>query len=87
MDAFKEELIKLINKYSIENKANMPDYVMGEMLCNMIEVIGSCTKQTLQWHGCCSPHQSEGNCSQTHNSLQEHQSHLQNYKKWTIKSK
>lgn len=49
---FKKELTELINRYGIENCADMPDYLLAEMICNMIEGIGKSVKKTLDWHGC-----------------------------------
>jgi hypothetical protein len=52
MDVFKKELEALISKHSIENKVDMPDFVLANMLCCMIEAIGPSIKQNLDWHGC-----------------------------------
>lgn len=47
---FKDELQKLINKHGVERLADMPDYLLAEMLCNMVCVIGGSVKRTLDWH-------------------------------------
>ena len=52
MDEFKKELEVLINRYNIENKADVPDFILAEMFCGFIESIGSQIKRTLDWHGC-----------------------------------
>jgi len=52
--AFQEELTHLINRHSIENIADMPDFILADMICRMIEAIGPKVKQTLDWHGCSS---------------------------------
>ena len=49
---FKDELTLLINKHSIENKCDMPDYLLAEMIVRIIEAVGKNIKQTLDWHGC-----------------------------------
>lgn len=49
---FKLDLENLINRYSIENVVDMPDYLLAEMICNFIEAVGSPIKRTLDWHGC-----------------------------------
>jgi hypothetical protein len=52
MEAFEKELEKLINKYSIENEVDMPDFILARMICRMIEAMGPSIKKTLDWHGC-----------------------------------
>lgn len=52
MDEFKEELKHLINKHSIENKCDMPDFLMAEMIVSFIESVSTPIKKTLDWHGC-----------------------------------
>ena len=51
MDEFKKELEILINKHSIENTVDMPDFILAEMLCQMIEGMGPSIKRALDWHG------------------------------------
>ena len=52
MEAFEKELESLINKHSIENEADMPDFILAGMICRMIEGMGASNKQNLDWHGC-----------------------------------
>jgi hypothetical protein len=52
MEAFEKELTHLINRHSIENVVDMPDYLLAEMICRMIEAMGPSIKKTLNWHGC-----------------------------------
>ena len=52
MKKFEEELAGLINKHSIENLADMPDFMLAGMLCRMIDAIGPSIKGNLDWHGC-----------------------------------
>lgn len=61
-ERFKEELCELINRYNIERVADMPDFILADMVCRMIEAVGSPVKETLDWHGCdsvCHPKPSE----------------------------
>jgi hypothetical protein len=37
---FQEELADLINCHSIENQVNLPDYLLAEILCGIIDGIG-----------------------------------------------
>lgn len=52
MENFKKELESLINKHGIEDLIDMPDFILADMICRMIESIGPSVKQTLDWHGC-----------------------------------
>jgi len=47
---FEKELTELINRHSIENVVNMPDFMLSNMICRMIESIGPCIKKNLEWH-------------------------------------
>ena len=49
---FQKELEHLINKYSIENKCDMPDFLLAEMVVGFINNIGESIKKNLDWHGC-----------------------------------
>ena len=49
---FISELTALINRHSIENKADVPDYILARMICGFIDAIGPQIKATLDWHGC-----------------------------------
>ena len=51
---FEKELTHLINRHSIENEVDMPDFLLARMLCAMIESMGPTVKATLDWHGCAS---------------------------------
>lgn len=52
MKEFKKELEGLINKHSIENTCDMPDFLLAEMVCSFIEAAGKPIKKNLDWHGC-----------------------------------
>ena len=51
-DAFKEELTSLINKHSMENFCDVPDFLLAEMLTSYIMEFGVHMKRNLDWHGC-----------------------------------
>ncbi len=52
LHAFEQDLRALINKHSIENELDMPDYLLANMICRIIGAIGPCSKANLDWHGC-----------------------------------
>jgi len=52
MKSFEPELRELINKHSIDCEVDVPDFILAEMLCRMIEAMGPSVKKTLDWHGC-----------------------------------
>jgi len=54
MEEFEKELTHLINRHSIENVADVPDFLLAGMICRMIEAMGPSIKKTLDWHGCSS---------------------------------
>ena len=49
---FKKDIERLINKHRVENDCDMPDFILAEMICNMIESFGKSMKKNLDWHGC-----------------------------------
>ncbi len=50
-DEFTRELKELINKHSIENFCDMPDYILAEMITSFIVNTGTHIKRNLDWHG------------------------------------
>ena len=50
-DRFKIDLEALINKHSIENEWDMPDFLMAELICDFIKSVGPHMKKNLDWHG------------------------------------
>lgn len=52
MNEFKKELEDLINRHSVENTLGMPDFILAEMICQMLKAMGPSVKRTLDWHGC-----------------------------------
>lgn len=61
---FQREIEALINKYSIENVCDIPDFILAAIVCDFIRSIGPHFKKTLDWHGCdsvCHPAQEPAN--------------------------
>jgi len=52
VDEFKKDLEALLNRHSIENEVDMPDFILAEMVCRFIVAVGEPIKRTLTWHGC-----------------------------------
>jgi len=48
----KKELIELINRNSIENYCDMPDFLLAEMTMAFWFNCGGYIKKNLDWHGC-----------------------------------
>jgi hypothetical protein len=48
---FRNELEKLINKHSIEGVVNMPDFILADMICKMLDDIGESVKKRDTWLG------------------------------------
>lgn len=46
---FEEELTKLINRHSIENVGNIPDYMLAADVCDYIERLGELMKARDKW--------------------------------------
>jgi len=41
-----------INEHGIENPVDIPDFILADMICIMIESMELSIKQNLDWHGC-----------------------------------
>ncbi len=48
-DAFKRELQALINKHSLENAVDMPDYMLANHLCDQISVLSNTLNNRDKW--------------------------------------
>lgn len=46
---FKEELERLINRYSLENESNTPDYILSDYLYSCLEVLHETINQRDTW--------------------------------------
>lgn len=51
MEDFKEELASLINKHSLENGSNTPDYILAEYLVNCLQNYEAIHHQNELWYG------------------------------------
>ena len=49
-EKFKNELIKLINNFSYENKSNTPDYILAEYLCSCLKNFNDITNKRIAWY-------------------------------------
>jgi len=45
---FERELRSLLNRFSIDNDCNMPDYILSTYIINSIESLKECNKRTLR---------------------------------------
>ncbi len=52
MKYFEKELVDLLDKHSVENECDIPDFLLAEMIVKVIRSIGPQIKRTLDWHGC-----------------------------------
>ncbi len=48
---FKEELTVLINKYSLENKSNTPDYILADYLMGCLNQFNKATNDRSKFYG------------------------------------
>jgi len=49
MEEFKKELKELINKHSIENECDIPDFLLAEIIVSTIKAVGPQIKKVLNW--------------------------------------
>lgn len=47
---FKEDLTRLINKYSLENTSNTPDYIIANYLVSCLEAFNIGVNQRGKWY-------------------------------------
>ena len=52
IEDFEKGLTRLINRHSIENMVDMPDFLLARMICGMLEAIGPNVKKALDWQRC-----------------------------------
>ena len=50
MDKFKKELQHLINKYSLEQNSNTPDFILAEYLRECLVAFNNATEASAHWH-------------------------------------
>jgi hypothetical protein len=51
MDDFESELQRLINRYSVENRSDTPDYILVEYIGGCLEAFRSAVLARDSWHG------------------------------------
>ncbi len=51
MDNFEEELERLINKHSMENESNTPDWILAQYLLSCLSAFTRATQQRETWYG------------------------------------
>ena len=48
---FEEEISALINKYSIENASNTPDFILAQYVMACLATFATATQQRETWYG------------------------------------
>jgi len=48
---FLKELMSLINRHSVENGSNTPDYMLAAFLGDILQAFSSVVRQRDEWHG------------------------------------
>ncbi len=51
MDTFERELKGLINKHSMENGSNTPDFILAQYLQSCLDAFDTATQRREHWHG------------------------------------
>jgi hypothetical protein len=51
MTDFKRELTTLLNRYSIENDSDTPDFILAEYILKSLEAFETATKIRDEWYG------------------------------------
>lgn len=50
-EEFRDELRKLINRYSKESGSNTPDFILCDFVMNTIDAYDNATKTRTNWYG------------------------------------
>lgn len=50
MDEFERELIQLINKYSLENESNTPDFILAKFLLEAFYHFNDAVRARTNWY-------------------------------------
>jgi len=58
MSEFRKELAELLNRHSMENSSNTPDFVLADYLKSCLDVFNQATQARESWYG---HHHSPGN--------------------------
>lgn len=51
MTSFEKELEQLINRYSLENESDTPDFILADYLRACLETFNNTTKARENWYG------------------------------------
>ena len=51
MEEFQKELESLINRHSMENESNTPDWLLAQYLANCLRAYTVATQQRETWYG------------------------------------
>ncbi len=51
MTLFSRDLERLINRYSLEQASNTPDFILAHYLMNCFEAYNSAVIKNKEWHG------------------------------------
>ena len=51
VNEFQQELSALLNKHSIDNDCNTPDFILAEYLVQQLFAYGRVAKKNAEWHG------------------------------------
>jgi len=50
-DTFEKELASLLNRYSIENESNTPDFILAEYLRECLTAFAKASQVREKWYG------------------------------------
>lgn len=50
-ETFRQELQNLINRYSIENGSNTPDFILANYICGCLENFNQTIQAREKWYG------------------------------------
>jgi hypothetical protein len=50
-ETFEHELQKLINRFSVENRSDTPDFILAQYLQQCLTSFNYCVRRRDQWHG------------------------------------
>ena len=48
---FRSELSSLLNRFSMENRSNTPDWILRNFICNSLKAFDSATQERDKWQG------------------------------------
>ena len=51
MSGFREELTDLVNRHSMENGSNTPDYILAIFMCNCLKAFDQAVTFRTDWYG------------------------------------